>query len=654
MRPISMTLQKSLRLLILFGLIAACLFPENAHAQGRKLRKGERAFSLFQFQKAINNYNKVIKKDPDNHKALSGLADAYRIYGDYDNAVVWYAKVVKQMQSTPLQKFYYAQMLRTQGQYDSAKVYYQKYAELAPEDSRGLRIANGMAKIPEWLKDSTKFRVIEYPHNTPVGEFSPSYYRDDSTIIFPAARGTGKIDELWSSTPFLDLYVSEQNDTSFSDPVPLPGNVNKEFHEGPVAFDTSYTTMYFTRNNYIKKKKKSQEGIMKLKIFKAVYKDNKWEEIADLPFNSDEYSVGHPTISPDGKWLYFASDMPHKDRVGGQDLYMVAITDSGYGEPVNLGTSINTKGDECFPFYHKSGILYFSSDSYEGFGGLDIYSATRSKGTWGIITNLGYPINTSKDDFGLVYNDDIEKGLFTSNRPGGAGSDDIYMFDTKSTVILLGKVIDKKTKEPIPDAMVFLKEIPATLLDSMLSDKKGKFKFPLDVNKDYEVTADKYGYFQAAPIKVSTRETGKDTIEIVIELQRIAVGEVVKLENIYYDFDKFDIRPDAAKELDRFVAFMNKYPGMEVELRSHTDCRGSDTYNQWLSQKRAESAVAYVIKQGIASTRIKARGYGESVPINQCVNGVQCTEEEHQMNRRTEFKVTKQPTELKVKSSVKD
>lgn len=393
---------------------------------------------------------------------------------------------------------------------------------------------------------------------------------------------------------------------------------------------------------------------MKLKVFKAVYKENKWEEIADLPFNSDEYSVGHPTLTPDGKFMYFASDMPNANAVGGQDLYVVAITDSGFGEPVNLGTAINTKGDEVFPFYHPNGTLYFSSDSYEGFGGLDMYSATQSKGAWGIITNLGYPINSSKDDFGLIYNEKLEHGMFTSSRTGGAGSDDIYLFDKQTKVILLGKVIDKKTKEPILDAMVHLKEMVTIQLDSIASDKKGKFTFPLEINMDYEVTAEKYGYFLASPIKVSTRMEGKDTIEIVIELQRIAVGEVVKLENIYYDFDKFDIRADAAVELNRFVQFMNKYPGMEVELRSHTDSRGSDTYNQWLSQKRAESAVAYVIKQGIASTRIKARGYGETMPINQCVNRVPCTEEEHQMNRRTEFVVTKQPTELKVKSSVKD
>lgn len=622
-------------------------------AQSRQLRKGDKAFTLFQFQKAAKHYTRVLSKRPTNYKALSNIADVYRITGDYDNALKWYGEVVKSSECSPVQKFYYAQMLRTAGQYDSAKVYYQKYADLVSGDPRGKRLADGIDMIPQWLKDSLHVRVTQYAHNTPVADFSPAYYKGDSIIVFASSRGSGKIDELWSGTPFLDLFISEKNDTGYTAPSPLPGNVNKEFHEGPMVLDTSGTTMYFTRNNYIKKKKKSEEGIMKLKVFKAEFKDDKWTELSDLPFNSDEYSVGHPTLSPDGKYLYFASDMPHENAQGGQDLYYVEITSSGFEPPVNLGPGINTKGDEVFPFMHKNGTLYFASDSYEGFGGLDVYSATKgSDGKWGIVTNLSYPINSSKDDFGLVYNKTLDGGFFSSNRPGGAGSDDIYLFDKKNAVVLLGKVIDKKTREPISEATVKLMESNSTEADSLLTDKKGKFQFSLNINQDYSISADKYGYFLVSEINVSTRKAGKDTIEVVLELQRISVGEVVKLENIYYDFDKYNIRPDAAKELDRFVSFMQKYPGMGVELRSHTDCRGSDNYNMWLSQKRAESAVAYVIKNGIEKGRISARGYGESMPVNKCVNRVPCSEEEHQLNRRTEFVVVKQPDGLKVKSSV--
>ena len=636
--------------------IAACfifVWTSESSAQGRQLRKGDKAFTLFQFQKAANHYTRVLSKRPTNYKALSSIADVYRITGDYDNALKWYGEVVKSSECSPVQKFYYAQMLRTAGQYDSAKVYYQKYANLVSGDPRGKRLADGIDMIPQWLKDSLTVRVTEYTHNTPVADFSPAYYKGDSIIVFASSRGSGKIDELWSGTPFLDLFISEKNDTGFTTPVPLAGNVNKEFHEGPLTLDSASTTMYFTRNNYIKKKKKSEEGIMKLKVFKAEFKDGKWTELSDLPFNSDEYSVGHPTLSPDGKYLYFASDMPHENAQGGQDLYYVEITSSGFEPPINLGPGINTKGDEVFPFMHKSGTLYFASDSYEGFGGLDIYSAKRgTDGKWGSVTNLSYPINSSKDDFGLIYNKTLDGGLFSSSRPGGAGSDDIYLFDNKNIVILIGKVIDKKTREAVPDAIVKLTELVADESDSMLTQKNGKFQFTLDINKDYVVEADKYGYFLTSQIDVSTRKAGKDTIEVVLELQRISVGEVVKLENIYYDFDKFAIRPDAAKELNRFVSFMSKYPGLVVELRSHTDSRGSDTYNKWLSQKRAESAVAYVIKNGIEKKKITARGYGESMPVNNCVNRVPCSEEEHQLNRRTEFVVVKQPDGLKVKSSV--
>lgn len=617
------------------------------------MRKGDKAFSVFQFQKAIKSYTKVLSKETTDYKALSQLADVYRITGDYENAVKWYGEVVKSSECSPMQNFYYAQMLRTVQQYDSAKVYYQKYADQVSGDPRGKRLADGIDLIPQWRKDSINVRVREFPHNSPASDFSPAYYKNDSTIVFASSRGTGKIDELWSGTPFLDLYISAKNDTGYTIPELLPGKVNKEFHEGPLVFDSTATIMYFTRNNYVKRKKKSDEGIMKLKVFKAEYKEDKWSELHDLPFNSDEYSVGHPALSPDGKYLYFASDMPHDDAQGGQDLYYVEITSTGYGPPVNLGPGINTKGDEIFPFMHKNGTLYFASDSYEGFGGLDIYSATKNAaGKWGSVTNFGYPINTNLDDFGLIYNNDLDGGFFSSNRIGGAGSDDIYLFDKKNTVILLGKVIDKKTREPISNAIAKLTDSLSVETDSVLVDVDGKFQFTLNINKSYIVSADKYGYFLVSPKDISTDVAGKDTIQITLELQRISVGEVVKLENIYYDFDKFNIRPDAAKELNRFVSFMNKYPGLVVELRSHTDSRGSASYNMSLSQKRAESAVQYVIKQGIAKDRITAKGFGETLLVNKCANRVQCTEEEHQFNRRTEFVVIKQPDGLKVKSSV--
>ncbi len=624
----------------------------DANAQGRKLRKADKAFSLFQFEKAIKGYTKVLNKRPDNIKALGKLADVYRITGDYENALRWYAEVVSQPGHTAIQKFYYAQMLRTAQQYDEAKKYYLEYAKADSTDPRGKRLADGIDLIPKWIADSSKFIIREFPHNSPVSDFSPTFFKNDSAIVFPSARGTGKIDNLWSGSPFLDIFISVQTDTGFTTPVPLEGHVNKEYHEGPVAFDSTYTVMYFTRNNYIKKKKKSKEGIMKLKVFRAEFVDGKWTNIFDLPFNSDEYSVGHPTLSHDGRYLFFASDMPHDDARGGQDLYYVRIKDDGFSPPVNLGKDVNTKGDEVFPFMHKNGTLFFASDSYEGFGGLDIYSATKTDGEWGNVTNVGYPVNSHRDDFGLIYNEDIINGFFSSNRPGGSGDDDIYAFDKKSKVVLLGKVIDKKTREPIPDALVRLMQVPAEFIDSATTDNKGKFIFDLPLKQDFIVTSEKYGWFLISPKEISTHQPDKDTIEMVLEMQRISVGEVIKLENIYYDFDKYDIRPDAAKELDRFVDFMKKYPGMVVELRSHTDSRGSDTYNMWLSQKRAESAVSYIVSKGINKSLIKAKGFGESVPVNHCVNNVPCTEEEHQLNRRTEFVVVKQPEGLKVKSSV--
>ena len=638
-------------LFVLFSLLASGF---TAQAQKRKLRKADRQFSLFQFDKAINIYNKVLKKDSSHYEGLSQLANIYRITGDYQQAEKNYARVVQTGKADSIQIFHYAQMLRCNEKYEEAKAYYLKYAELAPEDNRGARLAAGIDSLPALKADSLKYRVLKFPQNSNVSDFSPAFY--ENGIVFPSARGIGNID-VWSGSPFLDLYVAEGSDTSFANPKPLPGSVNQQYHEGPATFDSSFTVMYFTRNNYVKKRKrkKGDERIMKIKIFKSVRDNDRWPVTGELPFNSDHYSAGHPTLSRDGKYLYFASDMPHPDAVGGQDLYVVEITDSGMTDPVNLGPGINTKGDEVFPFIHNSGdTLFFASDSYLGFGGLDIYAATKTNGKWTQVRNMGYPLNTSGDDFGLIMQSKIKEGYFASNRPGGMGDDDIYYFDDRVKVVLVGKVIDKKTGEEIPEAMVRLQEIVTASVDSLLTDENGKFSFKLTLKRDYEVTSEKYGYFLISPVNVSTQQRIADTIKVTLEMQRIGVGEIIKLENIYYDFDKYDIRPDAAVELNRFVKFMNQYEDLVVELRSHTDSRGSDNYNMWLSTKRAESAVNYVISKGIGTDRITFKGFGESLPVNECVNDVPCTEEQHQLNRRTEFMVVKQPKGLKVKSSATD
>lgn len=726
-------MRMSIRLaLFLFGFSLFCLFASDTSAQHFRLKKANRKYEQFQFRKAIDIYHKVLEKDKGNAKATIRIADIHRRLGNFAQQAEWYAKVVELDKSQPIHYYYYAQALRTQEKYSKASKYYQKYAELAPDDTRGIRLADACNDIDVFYSDSARYNTHKLSINTPKPDFSPAFYEENS-IVFPSGRSDKAIarKDVWSNASFLDLYVSKKQG-SFTDPERLEGDVNTRFHEGPLVFTDSFNQMYFTRNNYVESSKDpSDEGIVNLNIYHAKEEDNKWTNVEGVPFNSDEYSVGHPTLTPDGDTMYFASD--RDGGKGGLDIWRVSKTDSGWGEPVNLGGKINTKGNEHFPFYHPSGKLYYASDALPGLGGLDIYRVEKKENGFSFPHNMGYPINSPQDDFGLIFEEDEKSGYFSSNRTGGAGNDDIYSFNV-SGVILKGLVYDRDTDEPIsladvdfiqdgdtiggkptddegqfsfqlvrgkdykvaasknyytsntknidaqnPDSNVLQVEIPLekegdinlagtvvnaksgeplenvdvslrNLTDEETSDlitaKDGKFNFPLDWDKEYELRGEKPRYFLQEPVTISTMDLQKpQTIDTIIEMYKLEPEAVIELDNIYFDLDKWNIRSDAKVVLDKLVDLMEKYPAMTIQMRSHTDSRATDTYNKWLSFKRAESSANYVISQGIDPSRIRAKGFGETQLVNECKDGVDCSEEKHQQNRRTEFKVIDPPKE---------
>jgi outer membrane protein OmpA-like peptidoglycan-associated protein len=503
-----------------------------------------------------------------------------------------------------------------------------------------------------------------------------------------------------------------------------------------MAFDSALTKIIFTRNNVIKRTKTSEEGIIKLNLFESTITNNVFGKATRLPFNSPEYSCGHPTLTKDGKFMIFASDMP--GGKGGQDLYYTEYSAGTWSEPVNLGSDINTESDEVFPFLHEDGTLYYASDGLPGLGGLDVYVAQKTADKqWGFPKNFGAPINSQDDDFAFIYNKEKNSGYFSSNRPKGKGDDDIYFFDNRQFLlkvyvydkltgepiegsmvrlaengdtiltqntdnkgytifktpkgptyvfkaskagykdnyvefnsgeaptdtvkiplmrngfILEALVVDKVTQQPIEGALVIVKNDKTKDVDSTsLTAMNGKAYPFILANNNFTVKADKFGYFLVSPVAVSTYDIVGDTIKVKLELSYLSAGAIVKLENIYYDFDKFNIRKDAGEELDRLVEIMQKYPKMKIEMRSHTDSRGSDAYNMKLSQNRANSAAKYLVKEGIAQVRIAFKGYGETVPVNNCTNDYPCSEAEHQLNRRTEFKVLVQPDGTEVKGTI--
>lgn len=729
----------TMRILIISTILLLALTAGETHAQGRNLKKANRNYAKFNFFRAIEQYKKVLDKHPENEEAIRKIASAYRRVNNTNAALEWYGEVVKLESASPQDVLYYANMLRSNCQYQEAKKQYLRYAEMAPQDERGMRLAEGIDKVDAMKADSGKYAIFNLNINSEYADFSPVYYKDDLAFISARDKRTVKTD-VWSDNPFLDIYqAAKSGETEFDEPKLMKGNLNDRLHEGPLTFNqTTWEEMYFTRNNYIgRKKDASEEDIIKLAIYRAVREDDKWTDLDELPFCSDAYSVAHPTLTKDGMTMYFASDMPSEDAVGGTDLYMTKWDGSAWTDPVNLGRPINTEGDEGFPFIHPSGTLYFASDGHPGLGSLDIYAADKMGEGWATPENMGAPINSCSDDFGIVVHQDKTKGFFSSNRNGGKGDDDIYGFqeqglrlkllvydevsgdslpnakvmvtgpennertfmtgndgrtivpvqenalyklmaskegylpnnmnaDTKGLspespelkipltpldggLVLSVRVIDKGTRQPIPDAEVSIKDKNGPMDTLVNAGPDGTFQMPVDPGMLLSLNADKYGYFQQNPVEVNT--TGAEApqlFEAVIELDQLGAQNVIRLENIYYDLDKWNIRPDAAKELDKIVALLKQYPEMTIEMRSHCDSRASDTYNIWLSAKRAESSANYILSRGVMPWRLSTTGFGEFLLVNDCTNDVPCTEEQHQMNRRTEFKVITPPKGVKV------
>jgi immunogenic 75 kDa protein PG4 len=391
-----------------------------------------------------------------------------------------------------------------------------------------------------------------------------------------------------------------------------------------------------------------------LKIFKATKdKHGKWGDVQEMPFNSNIHSVAHPALSPDGKYIYFSSDM--KGTLGSSDIYRAKILKSGYGKPENLGDRINTSGRESFPFISDDNVLYYSSDGFPGLGGLDIYAVKLDEEGNPITkpVNIGRPANSAEDDFCYVINSQTKIGYLTSNRPEGKGSDDIYSFYEHTPLhftcqySLSGVVKDADTKQIIPMAKVTLWGANNTLLEETTADANGNFALlynadcgDLQLLLKSEKEAYKSGQ-QSIALNGNQKVTAEVLLTPIPATPKIAVGtdlaKVLKIENIYFDYDKANIRKDAAEELAKIVAIMKEHPTMKVDVRLHTDSRGSDKYNLALSERRAKSTIKWIVSHGIKKNRITGKGYGETQLVNGCSNGVPCTEEEHQANRRSEF-----------------
>lgn len=615
--------------------------------------RADELYSRYEYANAAKLYTKLVDTRKPRLQDLERLADSYWKMNDYESAENWYARVTQQTDGSPENLLRYGEVLKMNGKYAEAKKQLEAYAKQTGNTPFVAVQIAGCDSALRWMSSPTLHRLQnEAAVNTVNSEFS-AFPVGDQVYYAGEPNDESSGDTYgWTGNAFLRVYTAPlSSEGALGTPSFADADINgSKYHTGPVVAGENDNTLYVTRT-YTGKEGEQQKvaghnyrtQVLELYIY---HKENgKWVSEPFAYNNVKEYSVGHAAVSTDGNLLYFVSDMPGGH--GGTDIwYSEREADGTWGTPVNAGPEINSVGDELFPGMGPDGTLYYSSDGFPGMGGLDIFRSMGNKSQWTKPENLKYPVNSASDDFAyLVYGEDETgfRGFLASDRKGGRGGDDIYSFSfekPKIIILLKGTTSDKATGERLPATAVTLYDGEREIVAKQQSSGEGTFEFVLDRDRDYTVLGQKEGY-HADSAKVSTQGiTQSDTLEVALLLEPVfRVGQTFELENIYYDFDKYNIRPDAAVVLDELVRTLRDNPTLKIELSSHTDSRGSHAYNETLSQRRAQSAVDYLVSRGIARNRMVAKGYGETRLINRCADGVACSAAEHQANRRTEVTV---------------
>ncbi len=614
--------------------------------------RADELYRRYEYANAVKLYTKLVDTRKPRLQDLERLAESYSKMNDYESAENWYARVVQHADGSAENLLQYGDVLKMNGKYAEAKRQFEAYATKTGDASRVAIHIAGCDSALRWMASPTLHRLHnESEVNTARSEFFVFPLGKDQ-VYYTGEPEASKNTYGWTGNAFLRIYTAQLSSGGTLETPSLGDESlnNGEYHIGPVVAERDGNTLYVTRT-YPGKDGEQQKvaghryRTHKLELYCYRKENGKWVAEPFAHNNVKQYSVGHAALSPEEDVLYFSSDMT--GGYGGTDIwYCVRQADGTWGTPVNAGPAINSAGDELFPGVAPDGTLYYSSDGFPGMGGLDIFKSTGAKSQWSAPENLMHPVNSASDDFAyLVYDEDEMgfRGFLASDRKGGRGGDDIYSFTfekPKIIIILIGTTSDKVTGERIPSATVTLFDGEREIVAKRQSDGAGAFEFVLDRNRNYTVLGQKEGY-HADSAKVTTLGINQsDTLEVALLLEPVfRVGQTFELENIYYDFDKHNIRPDAAVILDELVRTLRDNPTLKIELSSHTDSRGSHAYNEALSQRRAQSAVDYLVSRGIARDRMVAKGYGETRLVNRCADGVACTAAEHQANRRTEVTV---------------
>jgi len=604
-------------------------------AQNTDTEKADKLFARFEYVDAASEYLKLAENNKADNYVYKQLAESYFNVFNTKEAAKWYAKATEEKQDA--ETYYrYAQMLKAEGKYAESNAQMLKFASLAPSDQRAIEFKQDPNYLPK-LKSQTKlFDEKALDINSEKSDFG-AVLTNDNFLYFATARNKARKNYGWNEEPFLDLYKSVYNaDGTFSEPVPVT-EINSKFHDGPAAISADGNTMYFASESFkegdFEKDKAKKLKYGQVYLYKATKEGDKWGNIKALPFTSKTYSTSSPSLSKDGKTLYFSSNMP--GSLGGNDVWKVTVNEDGsFGTPENLGKSVNTEGNESFPFITDDNKLYFSSDGRKGFGALDVFVIDLNRKTEA--TNVGAPVNTAKDDFAFSFNTAKNIGFFSSNR---TGDDNIYLATPVCGVEVITLVKDARTGKTISGATVSILDNKNNVIESKVSEGNGEVFYSVDCNKAYVIQVTRDGY-ESNNFPVA--KTNGGVVNIAADLQPIDVivkETEITLNEIFFEFNKSNITQGGAFELDKLVQVLKNNPTMEIMVKGHTDNRGSDQYNLNLSDRRARAAVQYVISKGIDKARITGKGFGESEPKVDCKEN--CTEEDHAKNRRNEFLIIK-------------
>jgi len=636
------SIKKTIPLVLIAILLSGC-------GAGYHVKKGKQEFKNLQFAKAKDQFNTAIEKRPESYESLKLLALTHMKLDDFKAAEKAFELALNYPQVTLVDKYNYARMLMNNGKHAKAELLFREYLQVKPDDKVAKAMLESCQFIELFQDDTALYKIKPLPLLDNISMFSPAIYQDGLAIT--AERGEkGKTDP-WTGNSYYDVFYLKTNGETWNEQVPIAPVFKGVYHDGPICFNEAQDMAIFTRS-YVKKGNKrgtDEQNFNNMFLYSSrIDSTGAWTKGEELPFNGKDFSSMHPALTAGGDSLYFASDRP-----GGQgknDIYLTTFVEGSWTAPVNLGPMINTPANEVFPTLKKDGSLYFSSNGHPSLGALDIFKTERGEeGEWNKPRNLNYPVNSTADDFSYIFNKSDSTGFFSSNR---SGKDKIFEFKKgdENTVTIEGLTLDEEGNILSGVTVQLIDTDTDEVLEETVTGADGKFEFKLKAGGNYKIVSQKNGYFNESFERSTIGQQENETVEVTFNMRKLIVTDpddfgandegVYEVENIYYDFDDFVIRPDAAIELDKLLKLMNDNPKISIELHSHTDSRGKDAYNMNLSDRRARSARAYLVKKGVAPSRIGTKGFGESRIINQCVNGANCSDEEHEANRRTEFIVT--------------